>query len=65
MSKKACYECGLGVSRDTIGINKKLLGSKTRKILCLTCLATFLDCTEEDLRELIEDLKERGCTSFI
>ena len=61
-----CYICGKeNLSKDEIGLNKKLLGKKSKQIYCLSCLAEQLDATEDELRDKIEEFKNEGCTHFI
>ncbi len=60
-----CPECGkTPLLRDEIGICKKLLGEDTSRILCLSCLAAWLEVTEEDLLAKIEEFKAAGCKLF-
>lgn len=60
-----CYACGKEkLSRDEIGITKKLLGKNVKKLYCLSCLAESLEVTEEELLDKIEEFKEEGCTLF-
>ena len=59
---KACME--EKIDKDTIGINKKLLGIENTKFYCMDCLAEYLDTTTEELMEKIEEFKEEGCTLF-
>lgn len=60
-----CYACGKEkLSRDEIGITKKLLGKNEKKLYCLSCLAESLEATEEELLDKIEEFKEEGCTLF-
>ena len=60
-----CVSCSRkDLSKDTVGINKKLLGKDIKSFYCLDCLAEFLDCTVEDLLDKIEEFKEEGCTLF-
>lgn len=60
-----CYACGKEkLSRDEIGITKKLLGKNVEKLYCLSCLAESLEVTEEELLDKIEEFKEEGCTLF-
>lgn len=60
-----CVACGKEISeKDTIGINKKLLGKKVKTFYCMPCLANYLGTTEEDLIEKIEEFKEEGCKLF-
>jgi predicted nucleic-acid-binding Zn-ribbon protein len=60
-----CYVCGKpNLSKDEIGITKKLIDKKTKDFYCLSCLADFLEVTEEELRDKIEEFKYEGCTLF-
>ena len=52
------------LEKDTIGINKKLLGTDITNFYCMDCLANYLDSTVEELLEKIEEFKEEGCTLF-
>lgn len=63
---KECLACGkTPLDKDTIGINKKLLGTELKRFYCLDCLADYLGCTVEDLLEKIEEFKDEGCTLFV
>ena len=60
-----CVACGIeNLSKDTIGINKKLLGTKIENYYCMDCLANYLDVTVDDLLDKIEEFKEEGCKLF-
>lgn len=62
---KECLACGVKpLDKDTIAINKKLLGKNIKKFYCINCLADYLGCTVEDLLEKIEEFKEEGCSLF-
>ena len=53
--KKYCISCGLqNLDKNTVGINKKLLGTQADTFYCLDCLAQYLDTTVEDLLDKIE-----------
>ena len=52
------------LEKDTIGINKKLLGTDITNFYCMDCLSNYLDCTIEELLDKIEEFKEEGCTLF-
>lgn len=63
--KQECLACGKNnLDKDTIGINKKLLGKNNKKFYCLDCLADYLGCSVADLLEKIEEFKEEGCDLF-
>lgn len=64
-SKYECIACGkTELDKDTIGINKKLLGESIKSYYCMECLADFLNCTVQDILDKIEDFKEEGCKLF-
>ena len=63
--KYTCIACGKEIiEKDTIGINKKLLGKKVKNLYCMPCLSDYLGTTVEDLEEKIEEFKEEGCKLF-
>ena len=65
MGKYTCYVCGkTPLTKDEIGITKKLIDKKTTQFYCLACLAEQLEVTEEELFAKIEEFKEEGCTLF-
>lgn len=62
---KACYVCGkTPLSRDEIGLTKKLIDKSSKTFYCLDCLADYLEVTTEELNNKIEEFKEEGCTLF-
>lgn len=63
--KTNCVICGRkDLNKDTIGINKKLLGTNIVNFYCMECLADYLGCTVDELLDKIEEFKEEGCTLF-
>lgn len=65
MGKYTCYVCGkTPLTKDEIGITKKLIDKKTTQFYCLACLAEQLEVSEEELVAKIEEFKEEGCTLF-
>lgn len=60
-----CVMCGkMDLEKDTIGINKKLLGLDMQNFYCMDCLAEYLECSVDELLDKIEEFKEEGCTLF-
>lgn len=60
-----CYVCGKeNLSKDEIGITKKLLGKNTKVFYCLSCLAEYLEVSEEELQDKINEFKDEGCILF-
>lgn len=64
MESKQCYVCGKELTKNEIGLTKKLIDKKTNKFYCLSCLAEYLEVIEEELLAKIEEFKEEGCTLF-
>lgn len=62
---KKCYVCGKSpLSKDEIGLTKKIIDRKTKSFYCLSCMAEYLEVTEDELLAKIEDFKIEGCTLF-
>lgn len=60
-----CYVCGKkNLTKDEKGITKKLIDKKTKHFYCLSCLAEYLEVTEEELLDKIEEFKNEGCILF-
>ena len=63
--RKECYICFKSpLSKDEVGITKKLIDSDTDKFFCIDCLARFLECDIQDIFDKIEEFKEEGSTLF-
>lgn len=60
-----CIACGKKkLDKDTIGINKKLIGEDVKTFYCMDCLADYLGCKVQDILDKIEEFKEEGCKLF-
>ena len=65
MSKSTkCYLCDAALSKNEIGLNKKLHGRNVTRFYCINCLANYLETSVEDLLAKIEDFKFQRCTLF-
>ena len=64
MKKNFCSVCGKSITRNEIGITRKLVDDGAKEYYCLSCLAGILDVTEDDLKAKIEDFKQEGCKMF-
>lgn len=64
-ANKTCYICGqTPLSKNEIGLSKKLIRKDTEEYCCLDCLADYLEVTTEELKAKIEEFKEEGCKLF-
>lgn len=63
---KNCRYCNSYLDRNAIGLNKKLFEDYTKcnLYMCFPCMAEYLECSEEDLREKVEEFKREGCKLF-
>lgn len=62
---KKCYVCGkTPLTKNEIGLTKKLIDRKAVSFYCIDCLAEYLEVTSEELQAKIEEFKEEGCTLF-
>ena len=65
ITNKTCCVCGKNpISKDEIGLTKKLIGKDSQEFYCLDCLADYLEVTSEELIAKIEEFKEEGCALF-
>ena len=65
METKKCYMCGKPkLTKDEIGLTKKIIDKNTSIFYCLPCMAEYLEVTEEELMSKIEEFKNEGCTLF-
>lgn len=65
MKKYKCISCGkTNLDKNTVGINKKLLGEDVVNFYCIECLANYFDCEVQDILDKIEEFKENGCKLF-
>jgi uncharacterized protein YlaI len=65
MENKKCYVCEKGnLSKNEIGLTKKLLDKDAKCFYCLDCLAEYLEIDIEFLLAKVEEFKEQGCILF-
>lgn len=64
-SARFCCACGKQpLSRNEIGLTKKLINKKTQRFYCLDCLAEYLEVDADFLLAKVEEFKYEGCTLF-
>jgi len=52
------------LSKNEIGLNKKLVHRELKEFFCIACLADYFEISVDDLMEKIEEFKQQGCTLF-
>ena len=60
-----CSVCGAAVTRDEIGLTKKLINRGASEFLCRKCLAEKFDMTVEECDTLIVHFRDTGCHLFL
>lgn len=61
---QTCSQCARPLTRDEIGLSKKLINRGTTVFFCLKCLSERFCVSEELLQEKIDDFRAQGCTLF-
>lgn len=68
MSQKKQINCAYcekkNLSKDDIGLNKKLVHPQVEQMMCITCMAEYLETTEDELREMVKLFRQEGCSLF-
>lgn len=61
-----CKVCGRILEKDEKGLNRKILDGDVKNGIwrCLTCMADYLECDEDELKDKIEEFKAQGCKLF-
>lgn len=60
-----CYICEKkNISKNEVGLTKKLMGKNSKHFYCISCLAEELEVTQEELLDKIEEFKDEGCKLF-
>lgn len=63
--QKKCFVCGKEpLTKDEIGLVKKLIDKKITQFYCLACLAEYFEVTEAELLAKVEEFKDEGCVLF-
>ena len=64
-SGSRCHRCGrANLSRDEVGLNRKVVNRAVERFLCLSCLAAEFGESEEALLDFADRLRAQGCTLF-
>ena len=59
-----CIHCGNVLTKDDIGLTKKMINRGAEEFFCIACLAAHFELAEDVLREKIREFKAMGGTLF-
>lgn len=59
-----CVVCGNEVEKVAKALCQKLIDPKTKRVMCLSCLANHLETEEEELLQKAQEFKDEGCPLF-
>lgn len=62
--QQRCRKCGSLLTRDEVGLHRKLFNRAADTFLCISCSAEYFGVTTRLLEEKIRQFKEMGCTLF-
>jgi len=64
INETTCIKCGGKLTRDDMGLHRKLINRGAREFMCINCLADKYHVSVERMEEKIRQFKEQGCTLF-
>ena len=59
-----CFICGNEVDKVAKALYQKLIDRKSKKWMCMSCLANHLETDEEELFQKAQEFKDEGCALF-
>ena len=59
-----CIRCGVFLTKDDIGLTRKMINRGATEFFCIPCLADHFQLPENVLRDKIREFKAMGCTLF-
>lgn len=63
--KKICQDCGKSpLSKDEIGLTKKLLDMDAKRFFCISCLAAYLEVEEDFCGIKLKRSRTKGVRCF-
>lgn len=60
-----CTRCSQALSRDEIGLSRKLINRGTTSFYCFACLEDMFHIPRTKLDEMIEAYRSAGCSMFL
>ena len=59
-----CAGCGRELTRDEIGMTRKLISRAAAQFLCWNCLSDKFGCSVDKLIDMKEHYRREGCMLF-
>ena len=59
-----CIHCGAILTKDDIGLTRKMVNRGAEEFFCIACLAAHFQLPEDVLRDKIREFRAMGCTLF-
>ena len=59
-----CTCCGAALTRNDIGVTKKLINRGAEEFMCIPCLAKKFKVDEELIHKKIDEWRTMGCMLF-
>lgn len=59
-----CIKCGKELTKDEMGLHKKLFNRAVESFMCIDCCAAYLNVQQKILKTKINEFKAMGCTLF-
>jgi len=59
-----CNKCGMSLTRDEIGLYRKLVNRGSTQFCCINCLAEQFHVESSELEKMIERFRNQGCMLF-
>lgn len=53
------------LSKDEIGLNKKLIHHQVERMMCFACISEYFETPEEEMKEMVKEFKRQGCELFL
>ena len=60
-----CKQCSRILTKDEIGLHKKLYNRGASSYFCIDCSSRYLEVSVPLLQKKIEEFKAMGCTLFV
>ena len=60
-----CKDCGQPLSRDEIGLTRKLINRGLTQFYCYDCLGRMFRMDRQALMALADSFRAAGCTLFL